>query len=140
MREAGIEDPHYAITELQLTVSEADGSDHVLLPPWRGSCHHDPSVDLPSKKSIAEAVWDASIIHDAICTEGGMELITHTGAVNHGGGLQKQKERVWADPCHYGHQLGSALFEKTPVGVDVACDTVSTDEQFDGAAPSTTSP
>ncbi|MFB6140694.1 MAG: alpha-L-arabinofuranosidase C-terminal domain-containing protein [Halosimplex sp.] len=135
LRGAGVDDPHYAITELQLTVSETDGSDHVLSPPWRGSRHHDPAADLPGKKSVAEAVWDASVIHDAIRTEGGMELITHTGAVNHGGGLQKRRERVWADPCHYGHAMGAALFEKTPVAVDVACDTVSTDRSFGEIEP-----
>jgi alpha-N-arabinofuranosidase len=131
MRAAGVEDPHHAITELQLTVSRTGGSDHSVSPPWRGSRHHERDADLPGKKSIAEAVWDASIIHDSIRSEGEMELITHTGAVNHGGGLQKRKERVWADPCHYGHAMGAALFGKTPIAVEVACDTVSVDASYD---------
>lgn len=131
MRAADIEDPHYAVTELQLTVSRMDEPDHTLSPPWRGSRHHEREADLPGKKSIAESVWDASIIHDAVRSEGETELITHTGAVNHGGGLQKQKECVWADPCHYSHAMGAALFGKTPIGVDVACDTISVDASYD---------
>jgi alpha-N-arabinofuranosidase len=132
MRDAGVTDPHTAITEMQLTVSTTDGADRVLSPPWLGSRHHDSAAELPGKKSIAEAVWDAIVVHDAVRSEGAIELITHTGLVNHGGGLQKRRERVWADPCHYGHAMGSALFEKTPVGVDVACDTVSTDGSAGG--------
>lgn len=125
MRNAGIDDPRQAITELQITVSHEDTPNKVLSPPWHGSRYAGPSTELPGKKSIAEAIWDASIIHNSIRQDGLVELITHTGAVNHGGGLQKQKEHVWADPCHYGHAMGTVLIGKTPVGVDVGCDTVS---------------
>ncbi len=135
MGDAGVPEPRIAITELQLTVSRTDGNDHALSPPWRGSRHHDPAVGLPGKKSIAEAVWDATIIHNAIRSGDAVELVAHTGTVNHGGGLQKRKERVWADPCHYGHVIGSVLSGKTPVGVDVACDTVSTDGSVAGFGP-----
>ncbi|WP_276248786.1 MULTISPECIES: alpha-L-arabinofuranosidase C-terminal domain-containing protein [unclassified Haladaptatus] len=132
MRAAGIEDPHYAITELQLIpFLESDRGTHVLPPPWRGSRHHPATAELPGKKTIAEAIFDACIIHDCIRSEGVAELVTHSATVNHGGGLQKHRERVWADPCHYGHAMGAVLFEKQPLGVTVTCETVSTDRPFD---------
>ncbi|MFB6146828.1 MAG: alpha-L-arabinofuranosidase C-terminal domain-containing protein [Halobacteriaceae archaeon] len=136
MADAGIEDPGLAITELQLTPTLATyARESTLSAPWRGSRHHPPDAALPGKKTMAETVWDASIIHDAIRSEGFLDLVTHTGAVNHGGGLQKRKERVWADPCHYGHALGVALAETTPVRVDLSCETVSTAESHLGFDP-----
>ena len=52
------------------------------------------------------------------------------GVGNHGGGLRKSRGRVWADPCFYGHQLGTGLIGGTPVGVDVECGTFSTETAF----------
>lgn len=127
MREAGIEEPRLAISELQITVSHESDAGFVLSPPWHGSRYDGPSSALPGKKSITEAIWDASIIHNCIRQDGAVELVTHTGTVNHGAGLQKRRERVWADPCHYGHAMGAALTGKTPVAVDVACETVTVD-------------
>ncbi|MFB6141486.1 MAG: alpha-L-arabinofuranosidase C-terminal domain-containing protein [Halosimplex sp.] len=63
------------------------------------------------------------------------EMLTHSASVNHGGGLQKSGERVWADPCHYGRALTTALAGDTPVGVDVECGTISTDSTFREISP-----
>jgi alpha-N-arabinofuranosidase len=136
MRAAGIEDPHYAITELQLIPFLAsDRGTHVLAPPWRRSRHHPATAELPGKKTIAEAIWDACVIHDCIRSEGIAKLVTHSATVNHGGGLQKHRERVWADPCHYGHAMGAVLFGKRSLGVVVTCETVSTDRAVDAIEP-----
>jgi len=62
--------------------------------------------------------------------EGTVEILTHSATVNHGGGLRKARERVWANPVHYAHQMAAAMSKGTPVRVQVACDTYSTSRSF----------
>jgi alpha-N-arabinofuranosidase len=113
MIEAGIEDPKVAITELQLfAFAEDDG------------------VTVPTSASITEALYSATFVHEAIRSDGPVEMITHSGAGNHGGGIQKHKERVWGHPCYYYHSMGSRLFDGTPLSVDLACDTYETEAAF----------
>jgi alpha-N-arabinofuranosidase len=130
MAAAGVADPKLDITELQLFAH------------FRGDAEDGPEDDgtdeserltpetMPTPTTISEALYDATIRHECIRLGEFVEMLTHSATVNHGGGLWKQGERVWANPCHYGRSMGSAQAGGTPVGVEVACDTVSTETAF----------
>jgi alpha-N-arabinofuranosidase len=111
MRDAGIEDPTIAVTELQLFARA-------------------PSAEvrerIPRPDTIAEALYDAVFINMCIRSGGAVDILTHSATVNHGGGLRKARERVWANPAHHGHVIGRPLAGGTPVPVRVACPVVST--------------
>jgi len=62
--------------------------------------------------------------------QGAVEMLTHSATVNHGGGLRKAREWVWANPVHYAHQLARPLAGSTPVKVRVACEAYSTRHSF----------
>jgi len=119
---AGAREPRVAITELQLFAhfQGAVGPGARLSP-----------ATLPSPATISEALYDATIIHVCIRMGERVELLTHSATVNHGGGLRKTRERVWANPCHWGHVLGAALANGTPVAVDLACGSFSTRQRFE---------
>ncbi|GCF14150.1 hypothetical protein Harman_20850 [Haloarcula mannanilytica] len=129
-RDAGLADPRLAVTELQLFTrfDESEDTDD-------GTLSEDDDAGLlteetlPGSHSITEAVFDATVVNQ--CLRGGVvEMVTHSGVGNHGGGIRKQRQRVWADPCFYGQQLGLAVAGGQPVGVDVTCGTYSTDTAF----------
>ncbi|ESP89350.1 alpha-L-arabinofuranosidase C-terminal domain-containing protein [Candidatus Halobonum tyrrellensis] len=137
---AGVPGVRQAITELQLFTrfdeaeeGDADGADDgsdADATDRDGTA--DPPLEretLPTNESITEAVFDATVVHECIRTEG-VEMVTHSGVGNHGGGLRKSRGKVWVDPCYYGQQLGAGLAGGTPVGVDLACPTFSTDTRF----------
>jgi alpha-N-arabinofuranosidase len=53
---------------------------------------------LPNNATLTEALWTASILNEAIRADGLVELVTHSALVNHGGGLRKEREVVYAQP------------------------------------------
>lgn len=116
--DAGLQDPRIAITELQLFTRFDENEEH------DGERCMDAG-DLPRNTSITEAIFDASIRNQCI-RDGVVEMITHSGVGNHGAGVRKERERVWADACHYGRTLGMGLVGGTPIGVDIECSTFST--------------
>ncbi len=119
MRAAGVEDPKIALTELQLfTFPDRDR--------WAGE---EESPELPTNRSVSEAVYDATFVHESV-RSGAVDMLTHSGAGNHGGGLRKHRERVWADPCYYYHRMGSSLFGATPLAVELSCDSYETETAF----------
>ncbi|WP_435101330.1 alpha-L-arabinofuranosidase C-terminal domain-containing protein [Halarchaeum sp. P4] len=113
MRAAGIDDPKLALTELQFFAFPEE-----------------EDVQVPTSASISEALYAATFVHEAIRSEGFVEMITHSGLGNHGGGIQKHKERVWGHPCHYYHGMGSALFDGEALPVSLACPTYDTETAF----------
>jgi alpha-N-arabinofuranosidase len=121
MEARGIEDPHIAVTELQL-FAHFSGQPRPRKPlrPER----------LPTPATISEALYVLTMINAFIRTDGTIELLTHSATVNHGGGLRKTRERVWANPVHYAHQLAVAMAGGTPVQAKVACDTYATTRSF----------
>ena len=54
--------------------------------------------DLPSNATLTEAIWTASILNEAIRSDGLVELLTHSALINHGGGLRKECGVVYAQP------------------------------------------
>jgi alpha-N-arabinofuranosidase len=121
MRARGVEEPHIALTELQL-FARFQGQPRPglpLRPEW-----------LPTPATISEALYLFAYLHAFVRMEGVVEMLTHSATVNHGGGLRKTRERVWANPVHYAHQMAHPLAGGTPLKVKVACDTYSTRHSF----------
>ena len=137
--EAGHPETAVAITELQLFTRFDEGAAAETDDPETDGAKTDEnetdeprlmeSSDLPRNSSITEAVFDATVVTRCI-RDGVVDLVTHSGVGNHGAGVRKERQRVWAEPCHYGHRLGRSLVGGTPVGVDVACGTFSTETTF----------
>ncbi len=128
MRAAGNPAPRMAITELQLFAFF-----HGEVKPG-GQCA--PEL-LPRPDTIAEALFLAMIVNACVRLGDFVELLTHSATVNHGGGLRKERERVYANPVHYAHALGIALAGGTPVAVRLACETFATQHAFSHIPPQT---
>jgi len=113
MLKAGVREPHLAITELQLfaNVDRGGAAGEAKLTPH----------NLPSQPTITEAVYDTLVYHAAVRLGSFVELITHSAVVNHGAGLRKEHERVYANPAYYA-QAGFADFaDARPVRVAIHC-------------------
>jgi len=76
MAAAGLK-PRVAVTEMQIFTA---------------------SPRLPTNKTIAEALWLASILNTCIRNGDFVELLTHSALLNHGGGLRKDRGLVFTDP------------------------------------------
>lgn len=126
MLDAGIHSPRLAITELQLF---ADFVHNRELDHYAEGLASDT---MPTRTTISEPLYLATIVHECIRIGSFVSMITHSATVNHGGGVQKKRERTWPDPAQYGHQLLSSLANGTPIGVDVKCPAVQTSTSFGG--------
>ena len=78
-REAGCK-AHIAITEIQVFTNVPN---------------------LPNNATQTESLFLAGIIHSALRQGDLVEMITHSALVNHGGGLRKDREVVYANPVHW---------------------------------------
>jgi alpha-N-arabinofuranosidase len=126
MRAAGITSPHLAITELQLFAHfyGAWSPDDALTP-----------AKMPRPDTITEALYLTEIVNSCARLGDFVSLLTHSATVNHGGGLRKERERVYANPVHHAHALGHALAGGTPVAVQLACAGFSTHRDFAHVPP-----
>ena len=107
MESAGISDPRLAVTELQMFAhlpSKKDGEDERL-----------GYANLTNPPSLGEALYDILVYHEAVRLSPFIEIITHSATVNHGGGLRKERERVYANPCHYAQSLFAMMHDATPL-------------------------
>jgi alpha-N-arabinofuranosidase len=112
MVNAGIEDPRLAITELQMFAHIAgarDANAPARLTP----------ANLVRPATQAEGLYDVLLYHAAVRLAPFVEMITHSAVVNHGGGLRKERERVYANPCHYAQAAFGAFAGATPVAVEL---------------------
>lgn len=116
MLNAGVREPRMALTELQLFANI--GSNRNPDAPARLT-----RGNLPNQGSITEAVYDILIYHAAIRLGPFVELVTHSAIVNHGGGLRKEHERVFANPCYYAQAGFSVFADATPVAVEITSST-----------------
>ena len=110
MKKAGIKDPRLAVTELQMFAHVGRLSDPNAPMRLTGDT-------LVSPATLAEALYDVLIYHRAMRLAPFVEMVTHSATVNHGGGLRKSRERVYANPCHYAQSLFADLAQSTPVGI-----------------------
>jgi alpha-N-arabinofuranosidase len=108
MRRAGLE-PRVAVTEMQIFTNR-------------------PS--LPNNKTVAEALWLASLLHTSFKSDGLVELITHSALLNHGGGLGKNRSLVYAEPVWWATHLYSSQTGTVPVAVRLDSPAFSTSGKF----------
>ncbi|HAK97681.1 MAG TPA: hypothetical protein DCM87_22510 [Planctomycetes bacterium] len=97
---AGGAAPCFALTELQIFTNKPE---------------------LPNNGTLSEALFLSGMINAAMRLDGMVELITHSALVNHGGGLRKWREIVFANPVHCASSLYSLQTGTIPVGLRVAC-------------------
>lgn len=127
MAARGVERPRVAVTELQMFAHYQWPEDH----------EHEPGehVPIPTPDTISEALYHALIVNECIRAGDIVEMITHSATVNHGGGLRKVRERVWACPVHYEQAMGMALAGGVPVAVELACPVLPGEGPNDRHAP-----
>lgn len=114
MKTAGIEQPRLAVTELQMFagIGKASRSDAPV------KLEHE---NLVNPATLAEALYDVLIYHRVVKLAPFVSMVTHSATVNHGGGLRKQRQRVYANPCHYAMAGFADFCGATPVAADVVC-------------------
>jgi len=98
MARAGVRDERLAVTELQMFARLAPGVG------GQGTNRLNPQ-NLVNPSTLGEALYDTLIYHAAARLQPFVELITHSATVNHGGGLRKEHERVYPNPCYYANLL-----------------------------------
>jgi len=98
MARGGVKDPHLALTELQIFTKHKE---------------------LPTNQTLTEALLYAGVLNMAIRLNGLLELITHSALLNHGAGLLKQWELVFANPLYLAEKIYSTQSGKWPVRVKV---------------------
>lgn len=108
MRAGGNADPRLAITELQLFARIAGEGAGPLTPD-----------KLVAPDTMAEAVYSLLFYHMAVRLAPFVGMITHSATVNHGGGLRKSREQVFANPCHHAQSLFADFNGATAVPVRV---------------------
>jgi len=121
MNMAGINNPRMAITELQLFAH------------FHGEVRPDGKLTpnmIPRPDTIAEALFHATIVNTCIRLGDFVELLTHSATVNHGGGLRKERERVYANPIHLANKMATMLAGCTPIPIRLKCETFSTQHAF----------
>jgi alpha-N-arabinofuranosidase len=112
MRHGGVESPSLAVTELQLFA-------HIARPSDTNVPVHLTWEQFPGQGSITEAIYDVLIYHAAIRLTPFVEMVTHSATVNHGGGLRKEHEHVWANPCYYAQSAFAAFAGAIPVPIEI---------------------
>ena len=50
-------------------------------------------------------------------------MVPNPATVNHGGGLRKARERVFANPCHYAQAMFAAFADAVPVKIELTSPT-----------------
>jgi alpha-N-arabinofuranosidase len=112
MKKAGIKEPHLAVTELQMFARLGEPSK----PDAPKRLNHD---NLVSPQTLAEALYNVLIYHSAVRLAPFVEMVTHSATINHGGGLRKSRERVFANPCHYSQAMFADFGGARPVSVEL---------------------
>ncbi len=68
-------------------------------------------------------MYNVLIYHASVRLAPFVEMVTHSATVNHGGGLRKTRERVYANPCHYAQAMFAAFADAVPVKIELTCST-----------------
>ena len=112
MIKAGIEQPRLAVTELQMFahLGRTNPADEAV---------RLTRENLVNPGTHAEGLYDVLIYHAGVRLLPFVEMVTHSAIVNHGGGLRKERERVYANPCHYAQAAFAEFAGATPVRVEL---------------------
>ena len=116
MKNGGIKNPRLAVTELQMFA-------RVGRPSSPEASRRLTHRNLVSPSTQAEALYDVLIYHTSVRLAPFVKMVTHSATVNHGGGLRKTRERVYANPCHYAQAMFAAFAEAIPVRTELNCST-----------------
>jgi alpha-N-arabinofuranosidase len=114
MKNAGINNPRLAVTELQIFARMGKLSS----PDAPRRLSHGRLV---SPATHAEALYNVLIYHASVRLAPFVEMVTHSATVNHGGGLRKDRERVFANPCHYAQAMFADFADAVPAKIDLTC-------------------
>jgi len=116
MKNAGISEPRLAVTELQMfaRIGRPSSADAPRLL---------SNETLVNPATAAEALYDVLIYHAVVRLAPFVEMVTHSATVNHGGGLRKTRERVYANPCYYGQSMFAAFADAVPIRTELTCPT-----------------
>jgi alpha-N-arabinofuranosidase len=131
MLDAGIRQPRFSVTECQ------------LFPRFQGQAKPDGKLshaNLINPATISEALYFTTLVHECIRMGDFVEMFTHSATVNHGGGLRKANERVYANPVHHAHAMSAALFNGTPLALSATSGTYATSVAFAQIPPLTNVP
>ena len=112
MAAGGVKDPRLAVTELQMFA-------HLAGPSKPDAPVRLTRDNLVNPATQAEALYDVLIYHAAVRLAPFVEMVTHSATVNHGGGLRKERERVYANPCHWAQAAFAAFAGATPVAATI---------------------
>jgi alpha-L-arabinofuranosidase len=123
MLSAGIKEPRAAITELQIFARAEESSRAEI------------GKQIFGPATISEALYFATVFNECARLNGFVEIITHSATVNHGGGLRKTRERVWANPVHYAHVMYAPFAGATPLPLKVSCATQSNRGEYPCLVP-----
>jgi alpha-N-arabinofuranosidase len=118
MTKAGINEPRLAVTELQMFAHLGERASPDASGP--GATARLTHETLVNPGTLAEALYDVLIYHAAVRLAPFVTLVTHSATVNHGGGLRKERERVYANPCHFAQAAFAAFAQATPVFAELA--------------------
>jgi len=116
MKNAGIRNPRLAVTELQMFARLGKPSS----PDAPRRLSHETLV---SPATHTEALYNVLIYHTSIRLAPFVNMVTHSATVNHGGGLRKDRERVFANPCHYAQAMFAAFADADPVKIELSSPT-----------------
>ena len=116
MKNAGISNPRLAVTELQMFA-------RIGKPSSANAPRRLSHGKLVSPATHAEALYNVLIYHASVRLAPFVEMVTHSATVNHGGGLRKTRERVFANPCHYAQAMFASFAEAVPVKTELNCST-----------------
>ena len=112
MSKGGVKDPRLAVTELQMFAHIAGGR-------TSGATRRLNHRNLVQPSTLAEGLYDVLIYHAAVRLAPFVQMVTHSAVVNHGGGLRKEHERVYANPCYYAQAAFAAFAGAVPVRAEV---------------------
>lgn len=110
MVDGGMKEPRLALTELQIFTNK-----------W----------NLPNNQTLTEALFYSGMVNTAIRLDGLVELITHSALVNHGGGLCKHREVVFANPVHWANHLYATQSGRWPVRLRITSPWFATERLAD---------
>jgi alpha-N-arabinofuranosidase len=116
MRRGGVGDPHLAVTELQMFA-------HLGRSPSPDAPRRLTHGNLVNPATQGEALYDVLIYHAAVRLAPFVTMVTHSATVNHGGGLRKSHERVYANPCYYAQKMFATLAQAVPLETELTCPT-----------------
>ncbi len=98
MSDGGVKDPKIALTEMMIYTGK----------PGQPNCD-----------SLAEIPYYTGMINMGIHLDGKLEMITRSALVNHGAGLRKIREYVFANPVYYANKLYSTQSGRWPVHIKI---------------------